>query len=80
MPNQIHGHEVIAMMRDSGHTYTRTTLIVAILERFGPDARFFTCSAANLTAGQLVDFLEERGKFTGQADGFAIDESRVCQH
>lgn len=76
----IHGHEVIQMMR--GNSYpTRESLVQAIIDKFGADARFQTCSAEGLNATQLVEFLEERGKFmpTG-SDGFTVDESKVCNH
>jgi probable metal-binding protein len=77
---QIHGHEVIQMMLESGITYSRDSLRQAIHSRFGRGARFFTCSAGNLTADQLINFLAERGKFVPQPSGIAIDPSKVCQH
>lgn len=75
-----HGHEVLAMMY--GHSYaTREELIEAIIARFGAEERFYTCSAENLTAAGLVDFLEARGKFMPASDnGFTADRSKVCNH
>lgn len=74
-----HGHEVLAMM--AGQSYaTREALIAAIIDRFGPDERFFTCCAEDLTAEGLVCFLEERGKFMPAGDGFTADQSKVCNH
>ena len=73
-----HGHEVLEMMK--GHTYTEKSLLEAILEKFGPEERFYTCSADNLTAQGLIDFLKERGKFMPLEDGFTVDESKVCSH
>ncbi len=75
-----HGHEVLAMME--GNSYpTKDSLVKAIVERFGSKERFYTCSADNLTASQLVDFLEEHGKFmpAGQ-NAFTVDTSKVCNH
>ena len=63
-----------------GHTYTEKSLLEAILEKFGPEERFYTCSADNLTARGLIDFLKERGKFMPAEDGFTVDESKVCNH
>lgn len=77
---QIHGHEVMQMMLDSGVTYTRDSLREAILERFGSDARFFTCSAEELTADGLIDFLAGRGKFIGTSIGFTTDPANICDH
>ncbi len=53
----------------------------AIAERFGPGARFHTCSASNLTAGELIDFLSVRGKFFPAADGrLSVDSKNICGH
>ncbi len=75
-----HGHEVLAMME--GNSYpTKDSLVKAIVEKFGSEERFYTCSADNLTASQLVDFLEERGKFmTAGQNAFTVDTSKVCNH
>jgi probable metal-binding protein len=76
----IHGHEVIQMMRGNNYP-TRESLVKAIIDKFGADARFQTCSAEGLDAKQLVEFLEERGKFTpAGSEGFTVDESKVCNH
>ena len=48
--NQIHGHDVLNMMLASGKTYTKATLVVDIIEKFGRDAKFHTCSAEDMTA------------------------------
>ena len=74
-----HGHEVLDMME--GHSYASAQeLIDAIIARFGDKERFFTCSAENLTAAELVCFLQERGKFMPANDGFTVDRSQVCNH
>ena len=79
-PAEIHGHEVIAMILASGQPYTCESLIAAIHARFGSEARFHTCSAAGMTAAELVAFLAQRGKFRPLADGFTVDPARVCAH
>jgi probable metal-binding protein len=78
--NQVHGHEVMHMMLDSGVAYTRDSLRQAIIKRFGSETRFFTCSAEGLTADTLIDFLASRGKFIETTDGFTTDPAKVCQH
>ena len=80
MLTQVHGHEVIAMMMATPQPYTRESLAAAMLERFGPDARFFTCSAGGLTALELIALLEAKGKFMPAPGGFAINPDRVCRH
>lgn len=76
----IHGHEVIQMMIQSGKTYTRTSLLRDIQSVFGSDARFYTCSAENLTAEGLIDFLESNGKFVQRETGFQMSRDMVCKH
>lgn len=68
------------MMMNSGKAYTRESLQVDIVSRFGPEARFCTCSAEGMTAAELVDFLEARGKFVSQDGGFNTSPDRVCRH
>jgi len=80
MTTQIHGHDVLDMMIASGATYTRASLVAAMQARFGPDARYHTCSADDMEAAQLVDFLAARGKFRGTEEGFTVAAERVCQH
>ena len=77
---QIHGHEVMQMMLDSGSAYTRETLRQAIIDRFGAEARFFTCSAEDMTAEALIEFLAERGKFIPSEEGFHTAPTKMCQH
>jgi len=80
MTTQIHGHDVLDMMIASSATYTRASLVAAMQARFGPDARYHTCSADDMEAAQLVDFLAARGKFRGTEEGFTVAAERVCQH
>lgn len=77
---QIHGHEVLQMMLQSGKTYTRATLLKAIESTFGPDSRFFTCSVNNLTAEGLIDFLQAKGKFVPSEAGFQTSPHLMCNH
>lgn len=76
----IHGHEVLNMMLDSDTGYSEKSLEQAIISKFGEQARFHTCSAQGMTAGELVLFLAERGKFIPQQDGFTTHESKICHH
>lgn len=75
-----HGHEVLHMM--DGKTYaTKESLVEAIISRFGADERFYTCHAEDLTAAELVDFLESHGKFMPAEDNaFTADMSKMCNH
>lgn len=75
-----HGHEVLHMMEGNAYP-TKEDLVKAIVARFGADERFYTCSATNLTAEGLVDFLAERGKFKAATEeAFTVDTTKVCKH
>ena len=93
--SSIHGHEVLQMMLASGESWTvaslgafyealrrnaLASLEAAIRRRFGEEARFHTCSAENLSAAQLVAFLEKKGKFIAREEGFTTAENKICRH
>ena len=80
MKKNVHGHEVMRMMIASGETYTRQSLREAIHGRFGTETRFHTCSAENMTADELIDFLESKDKFLFQGSGFTTHADRMCDH
>lgn len=76
-----HGHEVLHMMEGNSYA-TKQQLVDVIIERFGAEEQFCTCSVQGLTAAELVDFFEARGKFmpaTG-GDDFTVDITKVCHH
>ncbi len=68
------------MMIESGRSFTRISLKTAIEERLGEDARYFTCSAENLTPDELIDFLAARGKFVEPGEGLTTAPDRICHH
>lgn len=76
----IHGHEVMQMMLDSGRGYTKESLAQEIEQKFGADARFYTCSASDMNAQEIVLFLEQAGKFIPLENGFTTSEDRICNH
>jgi len=77
---QVHGHEVMQMMLESGKAYTRATLLTDIVATFGADSRFCTCSADNLTPEGIIDFLQAKGKLVPCADGFQTSSDLMCKH
>ena len=80
MEGQIHGHEVMRMMIESGASYTRASLRDAIIKQFGEGARFYACSADNMTADEIIRFLEARGKFVERDAGFSTSPDKICDH
>ncbi len=78
--NEVHGHEVLHMMINSGKAYTRESLVAKIQETFGAETRFRACSTGNLTAAELVEFLDQKGKLLRHADGLRTSVDVMCQH
>ena len=75
---EIHAHEVMRMMLETDAAYSRESLAAAIVERFGEDARFYACSLRGMNVGEVINFLEVRGKFIARADGFNTAPDRIC--
>ncbi len=80
MSQNIHGHEVLEMILEAKKSFTKKSLEEAIIKKFGPDARFHTCSAEGMSARELIDFLESRGKFVPACGGFTTDPEKICKH
>ncbi len=80
MAESIHGHEVMRMMIENEQNFTRETLLSAITDRFGDDARFHTCSAEDMTPDELIDFLGQKGKFIESPAGFNTSADQICDH
>ena len=76
----IHAHEVMHMMLEHGEGFSRDSLAQAIIERFGADARFHSCSAFGMDVHAVIDFLESRGKFVARDDGFNTVQDKICSH
>ncbi len=73
---QIHAHEILHMME--GNSYSTASLKEAIVNKFGTEARFNTCSAEGMDADEIISFLEAKGKFKPCESGFTMDISKVC--
>lgn len=67
-------------MLERGGSFTKQSLREAVEQRFGVEARFHTCSAENMTAAQLIDFLEAKGKFVPADAGFTTEAAKICSH
>ncbi|MEM0551987.1 MULTISPECIES: YecH family metal-binding protein [Aeromonas] len=80
MSQSVHGHEVMEMMLEQDGQFTRASLKQAMAQRFGADARFHTCSAREMDAEELIDFLAARGKFIEAGEGFQTRADKICNH
>lgn len=65
-------------MIDSKVSYTRESLRAAIVEWFGEDARFHTCSVKDMPADELIALLSVRSKFFSDTEGFRVNEDEIC--
>lgn len=80
MSNSVHGHEVLNFMLETEGGFSRESLKDAIIARFGVDTRYHTCSAQEMTAEELIDFLSAKEKFIETEKGFNIDPQKICNH
>jgi len=76
----VHGHEVLHTMLENNNGWTRPSLLQAITEKYGEDCRFHTCSAEDMTAVQLIEFLAAKGKFVEAGEVFNTQASKICNH
>lgn len=67
-------------MLERGGSFTKQSLRAAVEQHFGADVRFHTCSAEGLTAAQLIDLLESKGKFVPAESGFNTEADKICRH
>lgn len=75
---QLHAHEVLHMME--GNSYTEASLKEAIINKFGKEQHFYTCSAEDMDVDALIGFLKKKGKFMPADSGFTVDMTKVCNH
>ena len=77
---QIHGHEIIELVAKYPEGISTGTLTDIVAGEFGTGARFFTCSAENMSLPELLAFLGERDKVQLR-DGFVFPGgSPACSH
>lgn len=76
---QIHGHEVINFIKNSKPAIKKEDLLSTIEKAFG-DAKFHTCSKENMSAKELLEFLEMADKLYFVNNHARIKTSNVCNH
>lgn len=78
--DSIHGHKVMELMLAHGQSLTKDVLKSLMQQTFGEQARYHTCSASEMDADALIEFLEKKGKFIHSDDGIATAADRICNH
>ena len=77
---QTHGHEVIDIVCSHPEGISRKNLADVVSRQFGKDARFCTCSAENMSLGELLSFLADRGKIELRGALLFPGGSKPCEH
>ena len=62
MTEPIHGHEIINLVFDHPEGIEIEHLTTLVANTYGADARYYTCSAEDLTLQELLSFLADRDK------------------
>lgn len=77
---QIHGHDVLHLLLEANPPLTRPQLAEEATRLWGPDARFHTCSAFDMTLNELLAFLVARGKIADVRGTLVADITKICGH
>ncbi|MGF1699810.1 YecH family protein [Photobacterium makurazakiensis] len=77
---QIHAHTVLNMLLADDATYTLASLKQAVVNEYGEEVRFHTCSQQDLTFDALLSFLLDRRKVVQQGEYIAANRDRMCSH
>lgn len=77
---QIHGHEIMELVSKYPDGIETGTLTDIVAGEFGAGARFFTCSAENMSLTELLAFLGERDKVQLRDGLVSPGGSPACSH
>lgn len=79
-PASYHGHDVLHFLLEAEQALSVEAMHHKVIEKFGANASFHTCSAEGMNAKTLLTFLLQRGKIVPQDDGFVVAGHRICNH
>lgn len=80
MTANIHGHEIIELVKRNPDGLNMAQLTEAVAKQFGGMPRFYTCQAENLTLDELLEFLHAGHKIRISGDSVYPGKSPACQH
>ncbi|MEH6463725.1 MAG: YecH family metal-binding protein [Shewanella psychromarinicola] len=80
MSGSVHGHQVMQLMLTHGSALTKQELKTLMHTNFGADTRYHTCSASEMDAEMLIEFLEGKGKFIPSEGGITTAADKICNH
>ena len=76
----VHGHDVLDLILSAPAPLSRAELAAEVQRRFGPGARFHTCSASGMTFEHLLMFLLTRAKVVERDGRLSVNAENVCNH
>lgn len=77
----VHGHKVLELIIQSPNHYTAESLVEKVINDFGEEVSFYTCSEESLSPEGLLDFLLQKGKFViNENKTLSTDPSAICNH
>ncbi|TCI04045.1 DUF2492 family protein [Corallincola luteus] len=76
----IHGHKVLELILSSAPNQSLTELRQLVINNFGTDAIYHTCSESDMDLDSLLAFFVARGKVAGDDGALNVDETKICQH
>ncbi|MCY9873679.1 YecH family metal-binding protein [Vibrio barjaei] len=78
MTAAIHAHKVLNLLREQ--PMTRELLEKTVIEQFGTEARFRTCSREGFDLDSLLAFFVEKQKVIENQGVWELNIERVCSH
>lgn len=76
----IHAHSALDFIAAHDGLWKLEELDSQFSGKFGTDARFFACSADNMTTSDLVAFLLQRQKIFLHENRVYLHRANVCNH
>ncbi|MFM2666965.1 YecH family metal-binding protein [Vibrio mediterranei] len=78
MTAAIHAHKVLNLLREQ--PMTREQLEQTVIEQFGTEARFRTCSREGFDLDSLLAFFVEKQKVIENQGVWELNIEKVCSH
>jgi probable metal-binding protein len=76
-----HAHDVMHLLAGQSRALTASEIKSLILEKFGLDADFGSCSMDGMDADQVIQFLLDRQKLSEVEPGkFVLEGNHSCGH
>lgn len=78
--NTIHIHDILDIIYNSGKEYTIDSLKEEVINRYGNDINFMTCSDHKFGIEGMIDFMCSRGKIEVHGEKIFPAGASWCDH